>query len=138
MSMMPGIAGHPRHQSRQRAEEYFSSAAALADAAELRRTLYARECGVQFELGTVALYQLNVWHRGTPVTTVRQQLSQILISVFDYDRQLQMRDTKQKIVHLIVCPVYHLQGRRRVVHTIVFRNAVADWIQCRAGLKRNC
>jgi hypothetical protein len=95
MSMMPGVAGHPRNQSRQRAEEYFSSAASLADAAELRRTLYARESGVRFELGTVALYQLNVWHRGTPVTTVRQQLSQTLrFSAFlYYDRQ--MRDTKE-------------------------------------------
>jgi len=93
MTMMPGVGGHPRFQAREAAEEYFGSAASLSEAAELRRSLYVREQGVQFEVGTVALYQLGVWHRGTPVNP----------------------------------------GRRRIVHTIVFRSAEADWIQCRAG-----
>ena len=71
MAMMPGVAGHPMYKSRQRAEEYFSSAASLADAASLRRSLYARESAVQFEQGTIVLYHLGVWHRGTPVIAVR-------------------------------------------------------------------
>lgn len=71
MTMMPGVAGHAQNQSRQQAEEYFGSAASLTDVASLRRDLYMRERAVRFEMGTVALYQLGVWHRGTPVTTVR-------------------------------------------------------------------
>ncbi len=70
MAMMPGVAGHPMYKSRQRAEEYFSSAASLADAASLRRSLYARESGVQFEQGTIALYhhvaQRHTSHRCAP------------------------------------------------------------------------
>lgn len=73
MTMMPGVAGHPRYQSRQHAEEYFGSVASRAEAANLRHSLYERESGVRFAQGTVVLYQLGVWHRGTPVTAVRQQ-----------------------------------------------------------------
>ena len=31
--------------------------------------LYERERSVRFRVGTVALYQLGTWHRGTPVRT---------------------------------------------------------------------
>eukprot|EP01052_Picozoa_sp_SAG31_P029683 SAG31_NODE_2970_length_4839_cov_2.684810_5_plen_256_part_00 len=75
MSMMPGVRGHPRFQSRAAAEDYFASDESLAEAAQLRRKLYARERAVPFEVGTVALYQIGVWHRGTPVLPVRVQFT---------------------------------------------------------------
>ena len=91
MMLMPGVRDHPRIQSRAAAEEYFRGADPAA--AAMRQALYEREQAVRFRLGTVALYQLGVWHRGTPV----------------------------------------LPGRRRIVQTIVFRSAAAEWVQCRAG-----
>ncbi len=62
---MPGVGPHPWINDRRSAEEYF-----LKNDPEIhsfRSKLYDKEKVVHYRMGTVLVYRLDVWHRGTPM-----------------------------------------------------------------------
>lgn len=61
----PGVGEHEWINDRQSAERYFEENDPAIYA--FRQNLYAKEKYVRYKKGTVLLYRLDVWHRGTPM-----------------------------------------------------------------------
>ena len=65
LGMMPGTGPFPWINDRTTAEAFLAEAAPEVHA--FRAKLYARERYVDYRVGTVLFYRLDVWHRGTPL-----------------------------------------------------------------------
>lgn len=68
---MPGFGNVPWINDKTLAEEYLQTH--HPDAFRFRQKLYAREKRVQYKLGTVLFYRLDLWHRGTPLNLNRNR-----------------------------------------------------------------
>ena len=62
---MPGVGKHEWINDRNTAEEYFRYND--KDIYEFRQKLYNKERYVKYKKGSVLIYRLDVWHRGTPI-----------------------------------------------------------------------
>ena len=67
MIMQPGYGNVPWINNRADAEAWYRKNDPVVGA--FRQTLYDREIKVMPAVGRVLLYRLDVWHRGTPLTT---------------------------------------------------------------------
>ena len=62
---LPGVSGHPWINNKDDAEDYFRKN--YPEKYEFRKKLYQREKKINYSVGTVLFYRLDLWHRGTPV-----------------------------------------------------------------------
>jgi hypothetical protein len=62
---MPGVADMPWINDKTHAERYLSNH--FPEVHSFREKLYAREQKVHYKIGTILIYRLDLWHRGTPL-----------------------------------------------------------------------
>jgi hypothetical protein len=62
---MPGFGEIPWLNDRTHAEKFLEKN--FPESYRFRQKLYARERRVKYRVGTILLYRLDVWHRGTPL-----------------------------------------------------------------------
>ena len=62
---MPGVGDMPWINDKTLAEKYLNLN--FPDVYSFRKYLYGREQRVQYKVGTILLYRLDLWHRGTPL-----------------------------------------------------------------------
>ena len=69
---MPGVGRHEWINDRSTAEEYFKNND--QEIYEFRQKLYDKERYVKYKKGTVLVYRLDVWHRGTCMNSNKKRI----------------------------------------------------------------